>query len=565
MVVNLSILSSTRLLHTGTNGNDSIVGDVLFEGTTRPDDEIHGRGGDDSMNGGLGQNDLLGQNGDDGIAIGYRPEVIYDRGFGGNGNDTFNLYHAPTHGRRIHLVDGGNGIEDVVYFSTNFGRLNIRNEIVRVPGDRIARLENVERLNATSHDDIIYLSGSLEWVNGFAGNDRIDASDLPSYSVVSIAGGSGDDVLIGGDGLDTLMDGTRLVPDQLQYNFFDQDILRGGANTDVLISQSGDDFLDGGAGGDLLYSISGVDRLRGGDGNDWFQFTYPGMHQYPSHGAQSLTRAQAALTGLSINGGDGTDTVDLRHAYTSPSMLDTELHLGVRIDLAGGFGVELGTGTNGRFRIRDVENLIGTAQNDILRGTQTANELIGNAGDDRLFGRDGDDILLGRNGDDQLLGGGGVDDIDGDNGDDVIDGGAGDDLLSGNAGNDRLQGGSGNDEIFAGAGNDRLSGDAGRDTLRGGSGNDTITGGTGNDVMFGDGGRDTFVFGGADGGGSDTIADFSVGVDVIRIPGASFNDLTILDVVGTPIPETRVTYYSGEITLVGVDASTLTQASFEFL
>ena len=46
----------------------------------------------------------------------------------------------------------------------------------------------------------------------------------------------------------------------------------------------------------------------------------------------------------------------------------------------------------------DVENLIGTVQNDVLRGTARPNLLDGRFGDDRLEGLGGNDTLDGRAG-----------------------------------------------------------------------------------------------------------------------------------------------------------------------
>ncbi|WP_375501715.1 calcium-binding protein [uncultured Nostoc sp.] len=79
--------------------------------------------------------------------------------------------------------------------------------------------------------------------------------------------------------------------------------------------------------------------------------------------------------------------------------------------------------------------------------------------------------------------------------------------IYGTSGNNNLTGTSGNDQIYGYAGNDTLKGGAGNDYLEGGSGNDNLTGGSG---------RDTFVFD-CSGGGIDTITDFSVRDDILKI------------------------------------------------
>ncbi|BBD67880.1 hypothetical protein NIES4072_48190 [Nostoc commune NIES-4072] len=79
--------------------------------------------------------------------------------------------------------------------------------------------------------------------------------------------------------------------------------------------------------------------------------------------------------------------------------------------------------------------------------------------------------------------------------------------IHGTSGNDYLTGTSVNDQIYGYAGNDTLIGGAGNDYLEGGSGNDRLTGGSG---------KDTFVLY-YSGGGIDTITDFSVNDDILKI------------------------------------------------
>src|SRR5262249_12454819 len=68
--------------------------------------------------------------------------------------------------------------------------------------------------------------------NALAGDDVVDASGLQNTAALLTAdGGDGDDVLIGGDGADTL---------------------RGGAGDDVLIGGLGADVLDGGTGDNVV-------------------------------------------------------------------------------------------------------------------------------------------------------------------------------------------------------------------------------------------------------------------------------------------------------------------------
>ena len=56
-------------------------------------------------------------------------------------------------------------------------------------------------------------------------------------------------------------------------------------------------------------------------------------------------------------------------------------------------------------------------------------------------------------------------------------------------------------------------------TINGGAGNDTLYGGAGSDKLTGGAGSDTFVY--ANGGGTDTITDYTAGQDTLQISGGS--------------------------------------------
>ncbi len=74
-----------------------------------------------------------------------------------------------------------------------------------------------------------------------------------------------------------------------------------------------------------------------------------------------------------------------------------------------------------------------------------------------------------------------------------IDGNGGDNVLFGSDAADQLYGLGGNDAFGAGAGNDVIDGGAGNDAIGAGAGDDTITGGLGDDTLYGQGGNNLFV------------------------------------------------------------------------
>ena len=117
--------------------------------------------------------------------------------------------------------------------------------------------------------------------------------------------------------------------------------------------------------------------------------------------------------------------------------------------------------------------------------------------------------------------------------DDTLTGGNLADSLSGGGGNDSLDGGGANDTLLGGGGNDTLLGDAGNDILDGGGANDRLIGGLGNDTLTGGLGADRFVYNNSN-EGPDTITDFNVSQDFIRVSSAGFGGLTTIGGTLTP-------------------------------
>jgi 2',3'-cyclic-nucleotide 2'-phosphodiesterase (5'-nucleotidase family) len=139
-----------------------------------------------------------------------------------------------------------------------------------------------------------------------------------------------------------------------------------------------------------------------------------------------------------------------------------------------------------------------------------------------------------------------------------------DDVINAQGGNDSIFGLSGNDLLRGGLGNDRLFGGLGKDSLFGSEGDDFLDGGLGDDFLWGDAGRDTFVI--ARRSGTDTIADFQVGVDRIELSsGLRFEQLSIVPGSGGATASTLIRLSQTGDTLAilsGVQANTMTQSSF---
>ena len=174
-----------------------------------------------------------------------------------------------------------------------------------------------------------------------------------------------------------------------------------------------------------------------------------------------------------------------------------------------------------------------------------------------VFGvSDGNPNLLGTIKSDNLSGTSGEDRIKGDNGNDTIDGGEGADNVFGDNGDDILNGGNSIDNLFGG--NDNLNGGNGNDWLAGERGNDSLTGGLGNDV---------FLF--AQGGGIDTITDFTNGIDKIQIAAdtgiTAFGQLKITGGTVNGVSYSTITMGNGgQVTLTGVSTTQLDATDFIF-
>jgi len=473
-------------------------------------DVLRGRGGDDSLFGGDGSDILVG-----GVGADYLD--------GGVGADTAG-YQSSATGVRADLQTP----------STNTGE---------AAGDIYVSVEN---LLGSSFDDILAGDAGANTLTGGGGNDTLlgrDGNDVldggdggdtldGGSGADTLRGGSGDDILIGGLGADILDGGagvdlvsyerstTGLTVDlqgpaantgeaagdsyigieNLSGSAFDDilngnavaNVIYGNAGNDSVFGRDGDDSLYGGAGDDVLYGDAGADKLYGGDGNDML---------FGGTGADVL------------DGGAGIDVARYSNA-TAGVMVDLLVQSANAGEAAGD-------------TLISIENLTGSAFNDILRGDGGANLLSGGAGVDTLEGRDGDDILDGGAGADVLNGGDGFDlaqyatataGVVSDLGKPSLNTGdaAGDKYvgiegLVGSSYNDTLRGDASANYLMGGQGNDILSGGEGDDTLRGGSGSDTLTGGAG---------ADRFLIGAGD--GADKITDFVHGVDRITLQRSAF-------------------------------------------
>ncbi len=489
---------------------------------TAGDDAVTGFDTDDVLWGDAGNDTILGLDGNDTLEGGAGDDVLN----GGNNTDTA-LYSNAAAGIVVDLGAGtasdGDGGSDTL--------TSIENVTGSAFDDVITGKSGVNTLDGGAGNDVLSGGAGNDNLNGGTGNDAYVFNLGDGQDVISDESGLDDAVSFGAGfniedltftetgstdlsiGFTGLTDTVLLSQQRDAGNDFKieslkfedgftvsvagymnwlwgtsgNDVVAGGANDDVLIGDAGTDTIYGGAGNDALHGGADDDTLFGEAGDDF------------------------------LHGGAGTDMVD----YSTS---------------AAGVVVNLGAGTasgDGNDTLVGIENVTGSAFDDVIEGDANVNALFGGAGSDKYIWADGD-------GDDVVTDSDGADDVlsvaSGLRPEDLIftetgtndlevtfatlsgsitlmgqrdvlgtqqvewiefDDGMRVDLLRyadwnfGTASGDTITGtGSDNDIIFGLAGNDTLNGWSGDDFIVGGDGNDYIKGWNGNDTMVGGAGKD---------------------------------------------------------------------------
>ncbi|WP_439472992.1 tandem-95 repeat protein [Brevundimonas sp.] len=466
------------------------IGTGAFAGTGNgQDNRITGGASDDVLSGAAGNDLLLGGAGADTLNGGDGADVLV----GGAGLD---------------ILNGGDGVDRVDYTAAAAG-VTVRLDLNRTTNDGDGgsdTLSSIEDVDGSAFNDLIFGNAGANVLRGGLGRD-------------TLLGLGGDDILIGGDGVANQLQGgqgndryivtaagdsivelagegidtveTNLNQFTLAANV--ENLIFTGTGAFTGTGNGSDNVITGGAAADLLSGGAGADTLIGGDGDD-------------------VLRGGAGVDILT--GGAGVDLLDYSLAAAG---------VVVRMDLNR--TTNDGDGATDTFS--GMENVTGSAFNDVLFGNSADNILIGGAGADVLLGLGGNDILIGGSGAANQLQGGlgddryivtaadtiieaageGTDTVEttlnsftlaanleillftgagvfygfGNSTANTITGGASSDQLDGGAGDDILWGGGGADILIGGQGADTLYGEAGNDVLNGGAGDDILTGGLGDD------------------------------------------------------------------------------------
>lgn len=406
------------------------------------------------------------------------------------GNDTYVLPGSNTGGTAWKSIwDAGGTSDTIAYSGSRDATIDLRQATLQYEeggggflssvagvagGFTIANGAVIENATGGSGNDTLTGNTADNILNGGAGNNLL----IGGLGNDELRGLGGSDTANGGQGRDRafLGGGNDVYNDHVQTGFDGSDLVFLGSGNDTanldggndtVHGMNGEDVIFGGVGNNVIYAGAGNDRALGGNGND------------------------------RIWGGTGADTLE------------------------GGAGNDVMYGFTGN------DTLEGGTGNDTLWGGDGNDTADGGTGSDRGFLGAGDDVFTdngetGANGSDLIFMGLGNDTANGDGGNDIFHGLGGDDLLIGGIGNDTLYGGTNADTLDSGSGNDLVFGGLGTDLINLGSGDDTFRdsfqgGPLGQDTITGGSGADTFVFTRA--GSADTITDFEVGIDTLRLNG----------------------------------------------
>jgi len=260
----------------GGNGNDVLLGgdgDDLVDGNQGSDTALLGAGDDTfRWDPGDGSDVVEGQAGVDAVAFagsnanerleasanGGRVRLTRDVG---NVlldlNDVESIDATPIGGADSLRVDDLSGT-DVVGVTAELGGDDGQPDAVVVDGtsgDDVVNVTGGATLQVGGLRARVSVTGGAAGdrltVDALAGDDVIDASGVIAGSILlTLDGGDGDDVVLGGAGNDTLL---------------------GGAGDDVLIGGPGNDTIDGGTGSNIVLDSFRADTVRAGTfaGKEW--------------------------------------------------------------------------------------------------------------------------------------------------------------------------------------------------------------------------------------------------------------------------------------------------------
>ncbi len=338
----------------GEGGNDSLIGGIGA-------DYLDGGAGDDFINGGLGFNTIIGGSGDDLLLTGSTESSDVD---GGTGSDTisFNPFILP-------------GLTGSLVIDLSAGIVTTSQGIITI--------KNIENVEGSANDDHIIGDDGDNIINPFGGNNTLEG------------GLGGDTYVIGSPD-----PANNLIIETGGFDHIDLAVNYGDLAPFLSVNVVGFDMVLNFSG--VVYTIenqfsanvgSRVEELRLLD-------TTLDLVNYTSWYTVGTGGQPIAAIGTS-NPEPFIGTVGLNDLVDYSASLSA-----VNVDLE--LGVGIGGDAEGDVYL-SIENIIGSAFDDIITGNDDVNELFGGDGNDIITGGVGNDIITGGVGNDLLFGGDGDD------------------------------------------------------------------------------------------------------------------------------------------------------------
>lgn len=434
-------ISAVTVTLNGSFGADTLTGssDVPIFG-----DILNGGAGDDTINGGDDDDTIFGGDDNDTIRGGVGQDTID----GGAGNDNIQIFSGEVPSGET--IDGGDGTDrltvgssgmtplttlanmEELYLNSGVTAINLTaaqlddfSTITHQSGGSTAfsitaqaagtyslagkTITGIPTLNGSSGTDTLTGSSGNDTLSGKAGADTISGGDGNDVILINSGEVTSGDSIDGGNGTDRLTVGNNSMnPSAMTVANMEELYLNSGVTAVTLSASQLADFetitqassasfsitaaaagtyslagktisgaatLNGSSGADTLTGSSGADTVNGNAGNDLIE-----------GGAGNDT----------LNGGNDTDILSYANAGSA-----------ITINLSTGTGQS--TGGAGTDTISNFENLTGSAYNDALTGTSSANVILGGDGNDTISAAAGADTIDGGVGTNSLTGGSGND------------------------------------------------------------------------------------------------------------------------------------------------------------
>jgi Ca2+-binding RTX toxin-like protein len=195
----------------------------------------------------------------------------------------------------------------------------------------------------TTGDDVLSGTPGADTILGLSGDDNILAGDGADV----VRGGDGNDFVDAGGGRDVVFGGAG-----------DDDILAGGGD-DMVYGDAGGDRILAGAGNDLVTAGAGNDAVIGGDGNDLF--------------VTEVGDGSDSYWGDEVGGGTGIDTLDM-----------SAITAGITADLGTGLAGRgsVSSSQSGADTLWSVENIVTGSGDDTITASDAVNVMDGGLGAD---------------------------------------------------------------------------------------------------------------------------------------------------------------------------------------